>query len=121
VKSGIVKRIPALILCSKYEVVVVPFPFTESPEKQKPRPVVILSNQNYAKETGNFLGLMVSSSGYHTVFDAEIQDLEAIGLVFESWMKPKIATFPISFIKKKLGTLSKRDQKRMDELVAAIT
>jgi mRNA interferase MazF len=110
-----------LITCSKYEVVVVPFPFTESPEKQKPRPVAVLSNQRYANETGNFLGLMISSSSNHTVFDIEIQDLEAIGLVFESWIKPKVATLPRSFIKRSLGKLSDTDQKAMDQLMASIT
>lgn len=107
--------------CSKYDVVVVPFPFTESPEKQKPRPVAVLSNQKYSSETGNFLGLMISSSGNHTAFDTEIQDLEAIGLVFESWIKPKIATLPLTFVKKSLGKLSSGDQKAMDQLVVSIT
>lgn len=109
-----------MTVCSKYDVVVVPFPFTESPDKQKPRPVAVLSNQEYSKATGNFLGVMISSSGTHTAFDEEIHDLEAIGLVFESWIKPKIATLPISFVKKNLGTLSKRDQQSMEKLLKAI-
>ncbi|WMU93325.1 hypothetical protein EMOOHJMP_00131 [Microcystis phage MaAM05] len=106
---------------SKYEVVVVPFPFTENPGKQKPRPVVILSNQAFSRETGNFLGLMISSTGKHTVFDTEIQDLESVGLVFESWLKPKVATLPVMFVKISLGTLSKADQQAMDRLISAIT
>lgn len=110
-----------MITCSKYDVVVVPFPFTESPEKQKPRPVAVLSNHKYSAETGNFLGLMISSSGNHTAFDVEIQDLEAIGLVFESWIKPKIATLPLTFVKKSLGTLSKADQTAMEQLMVSIT
>lgn len=110
-----------MITCSKYEVVVVPFPFTDSPEKQKPRPVAVLSNQKYSDETGNFLGFMISSAGSHTTFDAEIQDLEAVGLVFESWIKPKIATLPLTFVKKKLGRLSQSDQSAMDQLLASIT
>jgi len=106
---------------SKYEVVVVPFPFTESPQKQKPRPVVIFSNLAFAEETGNFLGLMISSSSLRTRFDIEIKDLDAIGLPFESWLKPKIATLPISFIKKSLGQLSKRDRKALEQLIVAMT
>lgn len=72
-------------------------------------------------ETGNFLCLMISSSETHTAFDQEIQDLEAIGLVFESWLKPKIATLPVSFIKRNLGALSKKDRQSMDKLIKAIT
>ncbi len=117
-KNRFKRQYKPIVFASKYEVVVVPF--TESPDKQKPRPVAVLSNQAYSEETGNFLGVMISSSGTHTAFAEEIRDLEAIGLVFESWFKPKIATLPINFIKKSLGTLSKRDRKSMDKLIMAI-
>lgn len=110
-----------MTICSKYDVVVVPFPFTESPDKQKPRPVAVLSNAGYSRETGNFLGVMISSSGQQTVFDVTIQDLEAIGLIFESWLKPKIATLPLTFIKKTLGALSEPDRSALDALLSAMT
>lgn len=120
-RNGIVKRTLVLTICSKYDVVVVPFPFTESPYKQRPRPVAVLNNPEYTKETGNFLGIMISSSASHTAFDEPLQDLDDIGLVFESWLKPKIATLPAGFIKKNLGGLSKRDQVAMERLMVAIT
>jgi mRNA interferase MazF len=110
-----------LTTCFKYDVVVVPFPFTESSEKQKPRPVAVLSNKAYAKETGNFIGVMISSSGKRSSFDTEIQDLDSIGLTFESWFKPKIATLPVQFIKRNLGQLSNQDQLALDVMVSAIT
>lgn len=106
---------------SKYDIVVVPFPFTEEPAKQKARPVVILSNALYSSKTGNFVGVMITSSPSRTMFDVEISDLQASGLKINSWLKPKIATFPVTFIRRVLGQLSENDQRAMDKMISAIT
>jgi mRNA interferase MazF len=49
------------VICDRYEIVVVPFPFTDRATAKR-RPAVVLSAQNFTNLSGNTLLAMITSS-----------------------------------------------------------
>lgn len=106
---------------SKYDVVVVKFPFASS-LKYKARPAVVISSDIY-NENGRDTSLIlaISSSVENKLgFELEIKNWERSGLLKPSIFKSSIATIENSFIVSKLGCLNDEDVKRLDKFLEII-
>jgi mRNA interferase MazF len=106
---------------SKYDVVIVKFPFASS-LKYKARPAVVVSSEMY-NESGRdtLLILAISSNTAHKLdFELKITDWKASGLLKPSIFKSAIATVEKSYVLTKVGTLSDRDTKNLETLIGDI-
>ncbi|MEN0057536.1 MAG: type II toxin-antitoxin system PemK/MazF family toxin [Bdellovibrio sp.] len=98
---------------NQYDVIVVPFPFTDM-EATKKRPAIVLSNnKSFNHPAGHCICLMVTSVTSAWPLDVEIKDLESAGLNSASKMRMKIFTLDETFILRKAGALSSTDQKNL--------
>jgi mRNA interferase MazF len=98
-----------------YDVIAVPFPFTDK-HQTKRRPAVVLSSIKHQKETGHCSLLMITSaSNKGWVSDLEIQNLEEAGLSHDSVMRQKIFTIDSRLIARKIGRLHLVDSQRLKE------
>jgi mRNA interferase MazF len=89
------------------DVILVRFPFTNQNDA-KQRPAVVVSNRTYNDNMPDVIAMAITS-----VMDADsvaVMDWKAAGLLRESVFKPIFATFEQTLIRRRLGTLSERDQ-----------
>ena len=95
----------------KFDVVVVPFPFTDQ-NTTKRRPALVLSEKNpFNQETGNFvLAMITSEKNPSWPLDSKIGSLKKAGLSSPSKVRMKLFTLDSRLILKKIGGLSGKDQ-----------
>ena len=100
-----------------FDVVVVPFPFSDAPEVIKPRPALVLSTDAH-RRTGQVIVAMITSTEAIWSGDVNINNWKAIGLPKPSKIRTaKIATFDANAIQKRLGSL---DQEARVEVKACL-
>lgn len=93
-----------------FDVVIVPFPFTDSSTTKK-RPAVILSTTHFQEKIGHAVMAMVTSAKNSPwPHDVKIKNLEACGLEAPSVVRLKLFTLDLRFVLRKSGTLSETDQ-----------
>ncbi len=93
-----------------FDVLVVPFPFTEQGLNKK-RPVIVISGEVHQEETGHLTILMITTAKKSTwPSDVQIFDLEEAGLPQVSYVRQKIVTVDERLVLKKIGHLSLRDK-----------
>ena len=93
-----------------YDVVVVPFPFTDSQAKKK-RPALVLSAQGFNEQSGNcVLAMITSQENPGWINDVPIGSIQKAGLKSPSKVRMKIFTLDSNFILRKLGGLAKKDR-----------
>ena len=100
------------MISEPWDVVVVPFPFTERPTT-KHRPALVLSHKAF-NEAGYTLLAMVTTQA-HTPWpgDTTIQDLPITGLRVPCIVRLKAFTIDNRLITKKIGHLSSGDRARV--------
>jgi mRNA interferase MazF len=96
----------------RFDVVVVPFPFTDS-SASKRRPAVIVSHgTKFNAPAGYCVMAMITSAGNAPwPLDRPIQDLSAAGLSAASVVRMKLFTLDHRFVLRRAGKLSSRDGK----------
>ena len=106
---------------SKYDVVVVKFPFASS-IKYKARPAVILSSDNYNKNERDTLIIMAISSKLDTPLKLEplICEWQSAGLLKPSIFKASVATIEKEYVISKLGKLNNIDIINLKTMVEKI-
>lgn len=98
-----------------FDVVVVPFPFTDR-NSTKRRPALILSHAHFQAKIGHsVLAMITSAENASWPLDTEIKDLKAAGLPAESKLRMKLFTLDDSLVLRKTGHLSKSDQRSVHE------
>ena len=96
--------------CKPYEVVVVPFPFTDR-RANKRRPALALSSAAFSLESGHtVLAMITSAANPPWPMDVTI-DAAAAGLRAPSKVRMKIFTLDNRLILRKAGNLSQADQR----------
>lgn len=93
-----------------FSVVVVPFPFTDTIGVKK-RPALVLSSEEYQKQTKHITLLMITSakhSDWHG--DYPITNLDSAGLKSDSIVRQKIFTLDNRLILDCIGKLSLKDR-----------
>ncbi|MBC7475036.1 MAG: type II toxin-antitoxin system PemK/MazF family toxin [Candidatus Sericytochromatia bacterium] len=91
----------------KWEVILVPFPFTDLTTNKK-RPALIVSHNDYNKSE-NLVIALITSNIRDSIQDYKILKWSDAGFPKESVIKMKFATVDKSIILKKLGKLKKED------------
>lgn len=102
----------ALITMQQFDVVKVPFPFTELPYTKR-RPAVVLSNShNFAFVDGGekcVLAMITSSKHKPWPLDTPLSSLKGTGLSQDSLVRLKVFTLDRSLVLAKIGRLSRND------------
>jgi len=95
----------------KFDVVVVPFPFTDQ-NTTKRRPALVLSEKvSFNEESGNcVLAMITSEKNPPWPLDSTIGSLKKAGLSAPSKVRMKLFTLDSRLIVKKIGGLSGKDQ-----------
>ncbi len=93
-----------------YNVVVVPFPFTDK-AKQKPRPALVISSRAFNTNQGHVILLMITTAALTKwPSDIPIADLANAGLTAASVVRFKCFTLEESLVTRKIGALSGPDR-----------
>jgi len=95
-----------------FDVVAVPFPYTDR-NKSKKRPALVLASLNTFDENlkQSVCAMITSAKNKPWPKDTYISDLESAGLPAESVVRLKLFTIDHHIISKKVGTLSPNDQR----------
>jgi mRNA interferase MazF len=104
-----------------FDVVVVPFPFTNS-ARIKRRPALVLSQRtNFGDKIGHsVLAMITSRKNAPWPLDCEIKNKKLSGLTAASVVRMKLFTLDNRFIIRKIGQLSKDDQKQVKQSLSKI-
>ncbi len=110
-----------MINISKYDVVIVKFPFASS-LKYKARPAVVVSSSLYNASSRDTLLILAISSNVDLKLDFELEiiDWKASGLLKPSIFKSAVATIEKSHLLTKVGTLSDTDIENLEKLIQDI-
>lgn len=95
-----------------FDVVVVPFPFTDKATTKR-RPALVLSEANPFNKNAahSVLAMITSASHSDWPLDIEIEDIDAAGLPFASIIRMKLFTLDDKFIIRKAGALDRKDRR----------
>ena len=104
--------------CDAWEVVAVPFPFTDR-VAQKKRPAVIISRRDFNRHGQTVLG-MITSGSMRGPSDCSIGDLDSAGLSTPCVVRLKLFTLDNRLIVTRIGKLGGEDQQRVAAALKAI-
>jgi len=98
------------------DVVLVSFPFSNA-FGQKERPAVVLSTDDYHEEWNEVIVVAITSRQPRTLrkTDCELRDWHTAGLKQRSWVRSHLATVHFQLIVRKIGVLSQRDLKAVEQ------
>ena len=104
-----------------FDVVVVPFPFTDSAQTKK-RPALVLSQaSHFGNKIGHtVLAMITSRKNASWPLDCEIMDKKESGLSAPSVVRMKMFTLDNRFIIRKIGQLSDNDQNTVRQSLSQI-
>ena len=107
---------PALgsaLALSGFDVVVVPFPFTDR-QASKRRPALVVSHSAFNQPSAHsVLAMITSAEQFPWAGDCPIQDISFAGLPTACLIRLKLFTLDHRLIIRKAGVLSPGDQKRL--------
>jgi len=104
-----------------FDVVVVPFPFTDSAQTKR-RPALVLSQHNNFgnKIDHSVLAMITSRKNAPWPLDCEIASKKQSGLTAPSVVRMKLFTLDNKFIIRKIGQLSDSDQNKVKQSLSQI-
>lgn len=103
---------------NNWDIVTVPFPFTDKNTNKK-RPALVINKPEYQCKTGHVILLMITSSGNNVWYsDVTVTDMEATGLKTPSVVRFKMFSLDERLIIKKIGYLSKSDKIKVKEHIS---
>ena len=104
-----------------FEVVVVPFPFSDR-KADKRRPALILSDDiKFNKPSGHaVLAMITSQKNPDWPLDTTITSIRRTGLTAPSKVRMKLFTLDSRLIVKKIGTLTNRDKKAVGKALQSL-
>ena len=94
--------------CDPFDVVVVPFPFTDR-QTERRRPAVVVSSPDFNAAHGQSILAMITSAGGEWVSDVELRDWREAGLNVACKVRLKLFTLDDALILRRAGALSERD------------
>ena len=101
------------LLLAPFDVVVVPFPFTDR-DSSKRRPALVLCSSNFNQKAEHSVLAMITSAGQSSwPGDYAIQELDVAGLPAECVVRLKLFTLDHRLIIRKSGKLAEGDQKKI--------
>lgn len=110
-----------IVTYEAFDVVVVPFPFTDRTTSKR-RPALVLSDgQNFNRPVGQaVLAMITSAKNSDWPFDTEIQDLDAAGLPSASIVRMKLFTLDQQLILRKAGALADCDREQVRQALGQV-
>ncbi len=95
----------------QFDVVVVPFPFTDATATKK-RPALVISDAvTFNNSVKKSVMAMITSASHHSwALDVAIADLTSAGLKTASIVRMKLFTLDDALVIKKIGELAKKDR-----------
>jgi mRNA interferase MazF len=102
----------------RYDVVRVPFPFTDR-QTEKNRPALVISDgATFNRPAGHSVMAMITSAGHAPwPLDIPISDLKAAGLPSPSIVRFKLFTFDHRLVRGKFGRLAEKDQAKTQKVI----
>ena len=94
-----------------WDVVVVPFPFTDRTSSKR-RPALVLSSLPFNSKSGHLVLAMITSaenSGWP--LDVTIQDVDVAGILSASVVRMKLFTLDQQLIQKRVGSIGELDRR----------
>lgn len=108
---------PSTIVYRKWEIVLVPFPFTDL-SSAKRRPALIVSPDDYNTGDDIVIAYITSQINLPPRFgDYDLRKWKEAGLPKPSKVRMKFATLDKTIIVKKLGALKKEDSEEIEKLL----
>jgi len=103
-----------MAIFNQFDVVVVPFPYTDSASNKR-RPALVLSDaQQFNGKIGQSVMAMITSAQHSSwPLDVEIADLDAAGLPAPSTIRMKLFTLDHRIVIRSCGRLADVDQTKM--------
>ena len=96
----------------RYDVVIVPFPFTDKAQVKRRPALVVSGSAAFNKKVGHSVMAMITSANNPPwPLDVPVSDLAAAGLPAPSVVRMKLFTLDQRFILAKRGMLSDKDRK----------
>lgn len=104
-----------------FDIVVVPFPFTDKATSKR-RPALVLSDaQAFNLQAGQAVMAMITSAkNSDWPLDIDIQDLDSAGLPAPSMIRMKLFTLDENLVIRKAGELAQADQKNVKEALSPL-
>jgi mRNA interferase MazF len=104
----------------RFEVVVVPFPFTDRTATKK-RPALVLSSERFNSGIGHSVMAMITTASHSAwPLDVGIADLADAGLMIPSIIRMKLFTIDHLLVQKQIGYLSLQDQKSVNSTLQSL-
>ena len=99
------------MIYSQFDVVIVPFPFTEK-DASKRRPALVLSGKSEFNEAAGHSVMAMITTASHSSWplDIRLSDLESTGLKVASIVRMKLFTIDHTLIRERIGSLGTNDQ-----------
>ena len=109
------------MICDAFDVVIVPFPFTDLPISRKRPAVVLTAKRPYGEATGQCVIAMVTVAAQSSwPFDRPIIDTAAAGLNRPCVIRMKLFTVDQRLILAKTGTLAEDDRRSIKATLAEL-
>jgi mRNA interferase MazF len=100
------------VICDVWDVVVVPFPFTDRPSSKR-RPAVVFSNRSFNQNGYTVLAMITSAEHQPWPGDTQLGDLPAAGLHVPCTVRLKLFTLDNRLLSRRIGQLSTIDRKNL--------
>ena len=97
------------------DILLVPFPFTDQ-TTTKQRPAVVLSSESYNGSRLDLILAPITSKIARTTDDVLVSEWQSAGLLKASAVKPILASFETSLVRRQLGALTASDLQSVREL-----
>ena len=104
--------------CDVWDVVVVPFPFSERPGTKR-RPALVLSRSVFNKAGHSVLAMITTRARRPWPVDVEITNFEQAGLHLPCIVRLKLFTLDNRLLLKRIGTLAAADRREVTSAVRA--
>ena len=96
------------MICEPFDVVVVPFPFTDR-EAERRRPALVVSSSAFNAAHDQYILAMITSAGEDWLSDVAIRDWREAGLGVPCKVRLKLFTLDDALVLRRAGALSDRD------------
>ena len=106
------------MICNRFDVVIVPFPFMEKPDAKK-RPALVLSNTDFNESNHTILAMITTKRYPSWPGDSQIRDHEVAGFKVPCLVRLKLFTLDNRIILRKAGHLSKVDANQVESRLKA--
>jgi len=104
----------------RFDIVVVPFPFTDRATTKR-RPALVVSSEEFFAQSKHVICAMITTAGQSAwESDIEIFEWESAGLPKASKVRFKLFTLDGRFVLRHLGSLSGSDRQRIQKSLSGI-